>query len=84
MSLAQAYENLSISNHPFPQCLTCKWYGGLDPDDRAFFNEKADEVIKTRKKKATLYRAATFAGLKVAESSFGTHVYTHHHVVSEL
>lgn len=84
MSLSDAYKSLEKAKARFPQCKTCQWYAGLDPDDKAFFDNKvADPDMIGHRLQRTLLRACREAGLDCAHSSFGHHLSEHHALIKD-
>ena len=76
MSLSEAFASVEIPGAGAGNCKTCRWYATLEPEDKAFFDNKvADPEVNM----STLRKACQLhGGLEVVPSSFRNHVKEHH------
>lgn len=82
MSLSDVYADLDDSATPFPTCKTCQWYVALDPDDKTFFDNKANNPEVNMRKLLRACKAHS-PDLVVSDSSFRNHVRDHHAMLLE-
>lgn len=78
MSFVEHLENEIAGRRP--ECAVCRWYVGLDVDNRAQFDAAVDILLKDSPFgfKTAMFRAAKKLGLQAGDDSFARHLNEHH------
>lgn len=74
MSLEASFNEIE---GPPTRCKTCLWYAQLEPEDKVFFDEKAEEALAGGNT-MRLFEACRRNGLDAVSTSFRDHLANNH------